>query len=291
MTDHTQSTQAPSAPIAVIGLGAMGAGIAESLARAGRGVLGVDPVSAPEIPGVEQVERAEAFRRAEVLLLSLPGPAEVDDVLAGPHGLLAADSPPRLVIDASTSDPGLTRTLAEQLRSSGHALADAPVSGGASGAQTGSLTVFLGCAEEHLERVEQVLAPVAAHINHVGEVGAGHIAKLVNNLLCGTHLIATREAWRMATAAGIDAERLMTAVNGASGRSAVTEVNLPRWILSGTYDSGFPARLMTRDIALAAQAAHDLGVATPLSDDAARQWQQLLESEGPDADFNRMVDL
>lgn len=275
--------------IAVIGLGQMGAGIAASLARAGRTVLGVDPVAAPQLPGVHPVSQEEAFARAEVLLLSLPGTEQVRQVLTGDSGLCTTDSKPRLVIDASTCHPDSTRELATQLTQAGHLLVDAPVSGGPSGAQEGQLTAFLGCPPEHLARVLEELEPVTGRVSHVGEVGAGHTAKLVNNLLVGTHLAITGEAWRMAERAGIDPERLFAAVNHGSGRSAVTEINLPRWVLSNSYDSGFPVHLMARDVALATRVAREAGDEVPLAETATATWDRLLHAAGPNADFNRMV--
>ncbi len=278
-----------AAATAVIGLGQMGSGMARTLADAGHSVLGVDDGSAPTPDGVQRVDLAAALTHADVVLLSLPGSAEVEQVLTGPQGLLSLGLPPRLVVDTSTCDPTMTRTTAAALADQGHTLVDAPVSGGPSGAREGALTVFLGCPPEHLERVGEVLAPLAAQVNHVGDVGAGHTAKLINNLLCGIHLAAAREALAIATSGGIDPARLVEALNTASGRSAVTEVNLPRWVLSDAFDSGFPAGLMARDVALAAQVARAGGLHTPLANLTATAWGDLRDDLGPDADFNRMV--
>lgn len=276
-------------PVAVIGLGQMGAGIATSFARAGRAVLGVDPGAAPGLSGVQTVSLQEAVDEAEVLVLSLPGTEQVREVLIGDTGLCSRNPGPRLVIDASTCHPDSTRDLASRLLAAGHVLVDAPVSGGPSGAREGQLTAFLGCSEEHLQRVLEELDPVTGRISHVGDVGAGHTAKLVNNLLVGTHLAVTGEAWRMAEHAGIDPKRLFSAINHGSGRSAVTEVNVPRWILTDAYDSGFPVRLMARDVALATEVAHDGGDEALLAQTVTATWDRLVRAAGPDADFNRMV--
>ncbi len=274
---------------AVVGLGQMGSGMAESLVRGGHRVLGVDDGAAPTPDGVERVELATALTRACVVVLSLPGSEQVQEVLTGQQGLSCLDVPPRLILDTSTSDPATTQTLAAALTASGHVLVDAPVSGGASGARDGTLTVFLGCSQQHVERVREVLTPLAAQVTHVGGVGAGHTVKLVNNLLCGIHLAAAREALAIAGAGGIEPDRLVEAINTASGRSAVTEVNLHRWVLSGTFDSGFPAGLMARDVALAVQVAQASGLHTPLADLADREWQRLRDEAGPEADFNEMA--
>lgn len=275
--------------VAVVGLGQMGIGIAASYARAGRTVLGVDPASGPEVPGMTRVDLAHAFEHAETVVLSLPGSEQVRHVLVGSGGLATTDVSGRLVIDTSTSDPSGTRELAVELSRGGHVLVDAPVSGGPAGAREGALTVFLGCPASHVDAVREQLDPIAAHVSHVGDVGAGNTAKLVNNLLVGTHLAAAREAWRIALADGLDPARLFEVVNKASGRSAVTEVNLPRWVLNEAYDSGFPVRLMARDVALAVQVAEHSGARVPLARASAQEWTRLLEITGPDADFNRMV--
>lgn len=263
----------------------MGSGIAASLVRAGHRVLGVDPGPVPTPQGVERTSLACALDEAQVVALSLPGTEQVDHVLPEFEHAPA----PVLVIDASTSPPADTRRRAEWLAGYGHILIDAPVSGGPSGAAEGSLTVFLGCPEPHLHRVLEVLEPLAAHVIHVGDVGAGDTAKLMNNLLCGIHLAAARAVNGAASASGVDVERLLAAINSASGRSAVTEVNLPRWVLSDAFDSGFPVGLMARDVALAADMTGELGVSSPLVDAAHGMWADLLETVGHTADFNRMV--
>ncbi|MGC0250513.1 NAD(P)-dependent oxidoreductase [Pseudactinotalea sp. Z1748] len=290
-TDAQESSREQDSTCAVIGLGQMGSGMARAQRLAGRTVYGVDPVVEVTIEGVVRADLTEALTQADVVLLSLPGSEQVRHVLTGPGGLVDLDLPAKLIVDTSTSDPASTRELAQTLSRHDHVLVDAPVSGGPAGARNQTLTVFLGCPEAELERVQRVLAPMATTITRVGEVGAGNIAKLANNLLCAIHLTAAREAWAMARAAGVDAERLLTAINGASGRSAVTEVNMPRWVLSGSYDSGFPVKLMARDVALADQVARQMGVDNPLSGTAVSAWQDLLTTAGPEADFNRMVDL
>ncbi|QFG68491.1 NAD(P)-dependent oxidoreductase [Ornithinimicrobium pratense] len=276
---------AAGAPVAVVGLGQMGSGMASSLVRAGHTVLGVDPGPPSTPEGVDRTELAGALQQADVVVLSLPGGDQVEQVVEQ----VRAVHTPKLVIDTSTCDPTDTRRRAQLLADTGHVLADAPVSGGPSGALAGELTVFLGCAEEHLERVRRALEPLAGRVTHVGDVGAGHTAKLVNNLLCGIHLSASRTLLEVGERSGIDPARLLEAVNAASGRSGVTEVNLPRWVLSGTFDSGFPVGLMARDVDLAATVAQELGASSPVVRAAREMWAQLRDEVGPQEDFNRMV--
>ncbi|MCP2253530.1 3-hydroxyisobutyrate dehydrogenase [Prauserella aidingensis] len=275
--------------VAVIGLGNMGAGIARTLALAGYSVLGVDPApEATERVGdlVTVVDLDTAVARSSVLVLSLPGSAQVERFV---DHVLDADREHRLVIDTSTSSPVSTRELAERLERHGHSLLDAPVSGGPAGAWNGSLAVFLGGRDDAVAEAQPVFDAIAQRVVRVGGPGAGNVAKLVNNLLCATHLQIAGEALRLADAAHIDPARVFEAVNGASGRSAVTEVNLPRWVLSGTFDSGFPLGLMARDVALAAETARSLGVPSPLADVVAEDWQETRDRLGATEDFNRMA--
>lgn len=274
-----------SEPRAVFGLGQMGGGIAATLHRAGHRVLGVDPgpVEAPD--GVERATAEEAIEAATVLVLSLPGSEQVDDLMP----LLEAAPRELLIIDASTCPPDDTRRRATRLAESGHLLVDAPVSGGPSGAATGALTVFLGCPANKFDEVAAVLEPLTAAVHHVGDIGAGNTAKLVNNLLCANHLAITKTVLGCADAAKIDPARLIDAINGASGRSAVTEVNLPRWVLSGTFDSGFPVGLMARDVDLAAALADESDSNSAVVRATQQMWQDLLQDIGPREDFNRMV--
>lgn len=281
--DSGGSSAAPA--VAVVGLGQMGSGMATSLVRAGRQVIGVDPVAGQPLDGVRRTNLGTALQEAEIIVLSLPGGDQVQEVV---DAVQAIDTP-RVVIDTSTCDPMDTRRRAEQLASSAHVLVDAPVSGGPSGALAGELTVFLGCPDQHVPLVLTVLAPMATTVTHVGGVGAGHTAKLVNNLLCGIHLCAAKVLLDVSKNSRIDPERLVEAVNAASGRSGVTEVNVPRWVLSGTFDSGFPVGLMARDIELAVSVADALGVSSQVADAAKEMWTRLRDEVGPQQDFNRMV--
>lgn len=272
-------------PVAVVGLGMMGSGMATSFARSGRRVLGVDPYSSHALDGVERVDLETAANQTDVIVLSLPGEDQVQSVMDS----LGKKDRELLVIDTSTCDPSHTQRRIAQVARLGGQLVDAPVSGGAAGAESGQLTVFLGCPDALLERVMGELEPIASKVNHVGEVSAGHTAKLMNNLLCAINLCSARILMDVSAKAEIDPARLLGAVNGASGRSGVTESNLPRWVLSGTFDSGFPVGLMARDVELALGVAADLSVDSPVARSAGTMWSRLLEENGPQSDFNRMA--
>jgi 3-hydroxyisobutyrate dehydrogenase len=284
------------ATIGVIGLGNMGRGMALSLKRAGHRVLGHDAVPATrEALAAEGIETFDTMaplcREAEVMFLSLPTAAIVETVIAGPGGILALARQGLLVVDTSTSHPDTTRRMAGQMREAGMALVDAPVSGGPKGAITGTMTMVIGGEDADVARVLPILEAISAKRVHVGPVGAGHVTKIVNNLLCAAHLLTGAEALKLADAAGIDRERLLEGINAGSGRSGVTMANFPTWVLNGAFDSGFTMKLMRKDVRLAEQVVGELGLDLPLATETARQWAGSADIIPDEADFNRIVDL
>ncbi|WP_315838414.1 NAD(P)-dependent oxidoreductase [Bradyrhizobium prioriisuperbiae] len=284
------------AAVGIIGLGNMGRGMALSLKRSGYRVLGFDAVEATRAALAE--EGIETFsdigplcRDAEIVILSLPTAAIVEEVVTGKNGLLAHARPGLLVVDTSTSHPQTTRKLSGLLADAGMALMDAPVSGGPKGAITGTMTMVIGGSDADVARATPVLEAMSAKRVHVGPVGAGHVTKIINNLLCAAQLLTAAEAVRIAREAGVDAERMLEGINAGSGRSGVTLVNFPTWVLNGAFDSGFSMKLMRKDVRLAEQFMGELGLSLPLAADTARIWAESVATIPDGADFNRIVEL
>jgi 3-hydroxyisobutyrate dehydrogenase len=272
--------------IGVVGLGQMGLGMAGRAVAAGAVVAGTDldpaRVAAAAALGVMAAPGPAAVA-AQLVVLSLPNDAAVAAVL---QALLPAMAPGSVVADTSTLDPLAARGFAQLCAARGVAYLDAPVSGGPAGAAAGTLTMMVGGAAAALEAARPGLALLAARILHVGEAGAGQVAKLVNNLLVATHLAVAGEALSLGQRAGVAPEALLAVVNAASGRSAATEVNFPRWVLSGAFDSGFTTGLMRKDVRLALGLAEAVGAKLDATARAAALWA---DSAVPDAaDFNRV---
>ena len=281
--------------VGVVGLGNMGLGMAATLVRAGFAVLGTDTNPARRAPAEGSGIRfhdslAEVLTGADALVFSLPYARDVEAVVTAPGGLLQRRDRKVVVIDTSTSDPGTSRRLAARLAEAGHGLLDAPVSGGPSGAAAGTMTMMIGGSEEDLALAEPLISAMSGTAIHVGPSGAGNIAKLVNNMLVAAHLITTGEAMRLSEAAGLPAEAVLKVVNAATGRSAISEVMYPRWVLSGAFDSGFSAGLMRKDVGLAADLAQETGTRLPLSAEVARIWAETRGGIADADDFTRMAD-
>lgn len=282
--------------IGLIGLGNMGRGMALTLKRQGFEVVGTDVAitirEALSNEGISVRETiAEVVAECEIVFLSLPTAAIVEDVVAGSEGILANAKPGLLVVDTSTSHPETTRRLAEKLRRAGMSMLDAPVSGGPRGAITGTMAMVIGGAKEDLAEAEPVLAAMTAKRVHVGEIGAGHVAKIANNLFAAAHLLIAGEVTRMAEKAGVPTEQLLQGINAGSGRSFITEHSYPTWIMNGKFDSGFTMKLMRKDVRLSQELISALAMDLPMAAKVAELWALSAESIADDEDFNRIVEL
>lgn len=279
--------------VGVIGLGSMGLGMAQTLAAKGFRTLGFDlSAERRELAGRSAVEPldtiAAVFEASDFLVFSLPTAKDVAAVVNQHVEILHERAGAHVVvIDTSTSEPDVSRELAARLAALGHGFLDAPVSGGPAGAASGKLTMMIGGTEEDLALARPVIEAMAAKALHVGASGAGNVAKLVNNLLAAAHMVTTSEALKLAQAGGIDPEAALRVLNAASGRSMISEVHFPTWVMSDRFDSGFSMGLMRKDVRLASELADRTGAALPLADLVAKLWAGSSELKDSD-DFTRM---
>ena len=280
--------------IGIVGLGRMGKGMAKSLLRKDFKVYGTDVEEAQrqaarEI-GVNVVADIKALcAESSVIILSLPMAKHVQAVVKGKDGIINFAQPKTLIIDTSTSEPEVTRALSIELNQLGHQLLDCPVSGGPAGAAAGTMVMLVGGERSSLERAHLYLDALSSKVVYMGKSGNGHAAKLINNLLCAAHLVTTAEAVALGTKTGLDAADLIAGLNAGSGRSAVSEVNFPRWILNQRFDSGFTMQLMRKDVRLAENMIDEMGLELPLSKQIAEIWSQSEESIPDQDDFNCIV--
>jgi len=275
--------------VAVVGLGNMGLAMVRRLASLGQAprVWDLDAAKREAAAAAGAIVPAALAGVAQpVVVLSLPNEAAVAAVLEELTPALARDA---VIADTSTLSPVAAREFAARAAAAGIAYLDAPVSGGPAGAAAGTLAMMVGGRLGPLERARPDLERIAGRILHVGGPGAGQVAKLVNNLLVATHLVVAAEALRLGARAGVEPEALLAVINGASGRSAATEVNWPRWIAGGGFDSGFTAGLMRKDVRLALALAEQAGAPLDATARAAAAWEALAEAVPDDEDFNRVA--
>lgn len=280
--------------VGFVGLGNMGKPMSGHLAAAGYAVIGFD--TSPE--AMRWINEADGITAAasltavgagtDAVILMLPDSDVVERVLLT-AGLLASLPPGALVIDMSSSDPARTRDLAARASDSGVTLIDAPVSGGVAGAVAGSLTIMVGGDERTFTAVRPMLAAIGSRVVHAGGVGAGHAVKALNNLLSAAHLIATSEALIAGRRFGLDPAVMLDIINGSSGRSGSTENKWPRYVLTGSYDAGFPVRLMVKDLKLALGIERATGTASAVSEATLAAWTAAAADLPADADHTQIA--
>jgi len=280
--------------VGIVGLGHMGGPMAAWLIASGRAVYGVDAnesvrAAAAEAGVVIVSSATDLAKKVDLVILMLPNSDTVDSVAGDLAGGDPAQRCCKLVIDMSSSEPRRTKELSSRLAAEGLELVDAPVSGGVPGAVAGTLTIMVGGTEKQYERVSPLLAVLGNRVVHVGAVGAGHATKALNNLLSATHLLATDEAAIVASRFGIDPAVLLSVVNTSSGRSGSSEIKLPRYVLTGSFDSGFSSALLEKDVKIAVSLAAELGIETVIGDAVARRWRELNSELPAGADHTEII--
>jgi 3-hydroxyisobutyrate dehydrogenase len=199
----------------------------------------------------------------DAAVLMLPSSAAVEavlDVPTSPSGLLW-DALPRgaVIVDMGSSEPSSTVRMAALAARRGMGFVDAPVTGGVAGARSGKLTVMVGGEDEHVDRVWPLLTVLGANLHRTGRVGTGHAMKALNNMVSAAGMLITAEALTAGVRAGLDPAVMVSVLNGGSGRSYASELKVPQFVLTGSFDSGFLLTLMVKDTHTAVGLAADSG--------------------------------
>ncbi|MGO1328780.1 MAG: 3-hydroxyisobutyrate dehydrogenase [Idiomarina loihiensis] len=263
------------ATVGFIGLGNMGGPMASNLAKAGHKVkafdLSEEALKAIVADGAQAAKTAaEAIDGAEFVVSMLPADRHVKGVYLGDDGLINKLNKDQLVIDCSTISSETAMYVGEQLEKAGIAFIDAPVSGGVGGAKAGTLTFICGGTETNVDRARTVLNDMGKNVFRAGDVGAGQIAKICNNMLLSVLMVGTSEALQLGKANGLDPKVLSEIMLASSGSNWTLQVynpcpgvmdNVPS---SNDYQGGFLVDLMAKDLGLAQQTALESGAATPM---------------------------
>ena len=248
-----------------VGVGRMGGPMANRLLDAGYRLCVYDVSDEATAPLVARgaelaASPAEVASIADTVFISLPTPDVVREVALGGNGGLINGSKVRTVVDLSTTGPGVATEVAGKLAERKIAWVDSPVSGGVTGAKAGTLAVMVSCPRPAYQMLEPVLK-VFGKLFHAGEKpGLAQTAKLANNLLAATAMVATSEAMAMGVKAGLDAKVLIDIINASSGRNSASQDKFPRAILPRTFDFGFATGLSYKDVRLCVEEAEAMGV-------------------------------
>ena len=253
--------------IGFIGLGLMGDPMAMHLIRAGLEVSVYN-----RTPGRAERHReagaavcssaAELAGRSDIVLICVSDTPDVEDVIFGPDGVAAGASEGCLVVDHSTISPSATREIAENLRQKGLGFVDAPISGGTSGAQEGTLMIMAGGEKKYVERLRPVAGHYSSKLVHMGPAGQGQLMKCCNQLVAGIHVLAVAEGFRFAEEAGLKPADAHQVISGGAAQSFIWD----KWgamLLERDLSPGFKIKLHRKDLQLVRAECERVGLNLP----------------------------
>src|SRR6266851_5645390 len=274
--------------VGFIGIGVMGRPMTLNLLKADHHVTIY--ARNPEKPGVKEVlnsgaklapsSRAVAVA-SDIVITMLPNSSQVEEVVAGPHGLLEGARKGLIIIDMSTIAPVVSRKLAQEASIHGAHFLDAPVSGGSQGAVNGTLTIMVGGDKEVFEQARPVLDAMgkSENIFYVGPQGAGEIVKLVNNSLVGTIAAAIAESFVLGVKAGVDVETMAKIIGVSAGASWQLSTQFPLRAFNGSFQPGFMTDLLHKDLGLALELAAENNTSLPITA-LSRQLYEMARAAG-----------
>jgi len=279
--------------IGFIGLGNMGAHMARRLIEAGHRVVVYDTRqeaigNLAALGAVAARSPAEVADAAETVMASLPTPDVVLAVATGPNGVIEGKRVRRFV-DLSTTGAVMAQRVFVLLAKRGIVQIDSPVSGGVPGAEHGTLAVMASGPRAEIAALKPVLA-VFGKVFFLGEhPGAGQTMKLVNNVLSATAMAATSEAMVTGMKAGLDPQLMLDVINAGTGRNTATEDKFTKAVLPGTFNLGFTAGLLLKDVNLFLAEREALGVPTDVIATVAKLLQLTCDELGPQADVSAVI--
>lgn len=291
-----------SLSIGFIGLGNMGGPMAANLVKAGHQVKVFDLNRTvvnllAENGAIAADDAKHCATDVDVLISMLPASKHVKSLYLGDTGLVHILAKSTLVIDCSTIDAASARDVGAELSEHGIDFVDAPVSGGVAGATAGTLTFIVGGGDEQFAKAQPVLADMGKNIFHAGDIGAGQVAKICNNMLLSILMAGTSEAIQMGINNGLDAKVLSDIMTASSGRNWTLELYNPCPSVMATapasndYKPGFMVDLMAKDLGLAMEAAQQSNSVTPMGSMAKNLYTMLQHQGAGSEDFSAIFKL
>ncbi|MBW8383182.1 MAG: 2-hydroxy-3-oxopropionate reductase [Youngiibacter sp.] len=255
--------------IGFIGLGIMGKPMSKNLLKAGYELIVNDrnTVAVAELValGAEKAETAkEVAEKTDIIVTMLPNSPHVKTVCLGENGISSGAKAGTIVIDMSSIAPLASREIGAELAKFGIDLLDAPVSGGEPKAIDGTLSVMVGGNKETFDKCYDIMKSVAGSVVYVGEIGAGNITKLANQIIVALNIAAMSEALVLAKKAGVDPELVYKAIRGGLAGSTVLDAKAPM-VLDRRFDPGFRIELHIKDLQNALDTSHELAASLPLT--------------------------
>lgn len=279
--------------VGYIGLGLMGKSIARNILKAGfpmvvhnrsRGAVeelvaeGAKPAFSPK----------EVAEQVDVVFTNLPDTPDVEMVVLGKDGIIEGAHPGLIYVDNSTIKPAAARAIAERLAEKGVLALDAPVSGGDIGARQGTLAIMVGGPAEALEKVRPIFEAMGKTITHVGEAGAGQIAKAANQIMVAAQMVAMAELLIFAKKAGADPQKVVEAIRGGAAQCWTLDVKPPR-LFDGNRAPGFKAYMQAKDLDIVIDTARQYGIPLPSAAVHTQLYHAMLEMGMRDLDNSAVI--
>lgn len=279
--------------IGFIGLGIMGKPMSKNLLKAGYELVVYD-INAGSVQEVVEAGAAagtspqDVAAKAEVIITMLPNSPQVKEVILGTNGVLEGAKKGSLVIDMSSIAPLVSREVSEKLEEKGIRFIDAPVSGGQPKAIDGTLSIMVGGKQADFEDSLPILKCMGSSAVLCGNVGAGNVTKLANQIIVAVNIAAMSEALVLATKAGVDPDSVYQAIRGGLAGSTVLDAKAPL-VMDRKFDPGFRINLHIKDLNNVMETGHEVGVPLPLSA-AVMEMMQALKADGHgDKDHGSLV--
>ncbi len=253
--------------VGYIGLGIMGKSIARNILKGGFPLVvhNRSRASVKELVAegaAEAFSAAEVAARSDVVFTNLPDSPDVEKVALGPEGVIEQARSGLVFVDNSTIKPAVARLIASRLAEKGVQALDAPVSGGDIGARDATLTIMVGGSEAALETVRPILKAMGKTITHVGDAGAGQVAKAANQIMVAAQMTAMAELLIFSQKAGVDPQKVISAIKGGAAQCWTLDVKPPR-LFSGNRQPGFKAYMQAKDLNIVLETAREYGVPMP----------------------------
>ncbi|MBT3391868.1 MAG: NAD-binding protein [Chloroflexi bacterium] len=279
--------------VGYIGLGIMGKSMARNILKAGYPLV-VHNRSRSAVAELVAEGAKEAFSPAEVaaqvdvIFTNLPDSPDVELVALGTEGIIEAARDGLIFVDNSTIKPATARLISQELGQKGVLALDCPVSGGDIGAKNGTLAIMVGGPADALEKVLPIFNAVGKSITHVGEAGAGQIAKAANQIMVAAQMVAMGELMILAKKAGADPEKVVAAIQGGAAQCWTLDVK-PERLFAGNRQPGFKAYMQAKDLGIVMDTAREYGVPIPAAAVHTQLFDAMLQMGMPELDNSAVV--
>jgi 2-hydroxy-3-oxopropionate reductase len=281
--------------VGYIGLGLMGKSIARNILKAGfplvvhnRSREAVDELVAEGAKAAGSP--AEVAAQVEVVFTNLPDTPDVEQVVLGENGILAGAQAGLIFVDNSTIKPAAARSLARQLAGRGVLSLDAPVSGGDIGARNGTLAVMVGGPAEALEKVLPIFQAMGKTVTHVGDAGAGQVAKAANQIMVAAQMVAMGELLIFAQKAGVDPQKVVEAIKGGAAQCWTLDIK-PARLFAGNRMPGFKAHMQAKDLNIILETAREYGIPLPSAAVDAQLFNAMLQNGMGELDNSAVIGI